>query len=187
MTADKRRELNRIAVRRYRAKNRKVLNAKARVAMAEKRASETLEQREIRLQNSRDYYQKNRTEQLNRQRERKRFLRSKPKLLSENRKKENTSARKRYKNDPEYRRKRKLNSARQYYARKLKGILLQGQKHLCGDPRKGDWKGCGKFVPFYEAHIDHILPKCKGGKDEIDNLQVLHATCNQQAGYRTEP
>jgi 5-methylcytosine-specific restriction protein A len=29
-----------------------------------------------------------------------------------------------------------------------------------------------------EAHIDHVKPKHLGGTDEIDNLQVLCASCH---------
>jgi RNA-directed DNA polymerase len=31
--------------------------------------------------------------------------------------------------------------------------------------------------------IDHIIPKFKGGKDEYDNLQVLHRHCHDKKTY----
>ena len=30
------------------------------------------------------------------------------------------------------------------------------------------------------AHVDHIIPKSRGGKDELSNLQTLHGSCHQR-------
>ena len=34
----------------------------------------------------------------------------------------------------------------------------------------------------YRATIDHIIPRSKGGGDEIENLQLAHARCNKIKG-----
>ena len=38
---------------------------------------------------------------------------------------------------------------------------------------------CGKPAGK-SAHVDHIIPKSRGGKDEMSNLQTLHAVCHQR-------
>lgn len=35
-----------------------------------------------------------------------------------------------------------------------------------------------------EIHIDHIVPLSKGGKDEINNMQVTHSNCNLSKGNK---
>jgi 5-methylcytosine-specific restriction endonuclease McrA len=37
----------------------------------------------------------------------------------------------------------------------------------------------------HRATIDHIQPRSKGGRDEIENLQLAHATCNKIKGNKT--
>ena len=44
---------------------------------------------------------------------------------------------------------------------------------LCGDPVADD-----------DVHIDHITPVSLGGRNEINNLQVAHSTCNLRKGNR---
>ena len=34
-------------------------------------------------------------------------------------------------------------------------------------------------------HVDHIVPRCKGGSDLASNLQAVHAACNIQKGMKT--
>lgn len=43
---------------------------------------------------------------------------------------------------------------------------------------KGRCAICGKFVPFDEFTIDHIIPLAKGGTNELRNLQCTCKTCN---------
>ena len=38
---------------------------------------------------------------------------------------------------------------------------------------------CSKKMKYTEANIDHIKPRSKGGADNLSNMQLAHATCNQ--------
>jgi 5-methylcytosine-specific restriction endonuclease McrA len=40
--------------------------------------------------------------------------------------------------------------------------------------------------PIGAATIEHILPRCHGGSDDLDNLALACARCNQQKGYRLD-
>jgi len=45
---------------------------------------------------------------------------------------------------------------------------------------------CGRVVTGREAHVDHIVPKSKGGQDTLDNLQTLCASCHaKKEGWRS--
>ena len=41
---------------------------------------------------------------------------------------------------------------------------------------------CGNGLPHTILHIDHIIPFCKGGRTEIENLQTLCQECNLGKG-----
>lgn len=41
---------------------------------------------------------------------------------------------------------------------------------------------CGRFVPYSEFTVDHIVPLAKGGKNDFDNLQCACKLCNQLKG-----
>lgn len=43
---------------------------------------------------------------------------------------------------------------------------------------------CGKKLRWHEVTVDHILPICKGGKTDIENLQILCSHCNSQKGSK---
>jgi 5-methylcytosine-specific restriction endonuclease McrA len=43
---------------------------------------------------------------------------------------------------------------------------------------------CGKCGSKSKLHIDHIIPKSKGGKNSLDNVQILCQTCNLKKGNR---
>ncbi|RMF23846.1 MAG: HNH endonuclease [Cyanobacteria bacterium J083] len=52
--------------------------------------------------------------------------------------------------------------------------LLRRDKHQC--------QYCGSK---YKLTIDHVIPRCQGGKDTWENLVIACAECNWQKGNRT--
>ncbi|MBW1953779.1 MAG: HNH endonuclease [Deltaproteobacteria bacterium] len=40
---------------------------------------------------------------------------------------------------------------------------------------------CGQLItPFSGWSVHHVIPRCKGGSDALDNLQLLHPHCHRQ-------
>ena len=56
----------------------------------------------------------------------------------------------------------------------IKNQLYQQQDRKCN--------GCLREMYFDIMQIDHIVPKSKGGNDDIENLQLLCSTCNATKG-----
>ena len=52
------------------------------------------------------------------------------------------------------------------------------------DNQEGKCNGCGTEFEIRHFHIDHIIPKSKGGGDYIDNYQLLCGNCNSIKGNR---
>lgn len=48
---------------------------------------------------------------------------------------------------------------------------------------------CGRPLgPFEDhLHIDHVIPRSQGGTNALDNLQVVHKTCNLRKSDKTAP
>ncbi len=63
-------------------------------------------------------------------------------------------------------------------------IVAQGGR--CGDPQKDPTgKGCGRHLlalPAGSVHVDHIVPRKEGGRDNWVNCQALCTDCNIKAG-----
>ena len=43
---------------------------------------------------------------------------------------------------------------------------------------------CNAFIPLGKETIDHVVPKCKGGKHEWTNIVLSCADCNQKKGWK---
>ena len=52
--------------------------------------------------------------------------------------------------------------------------------------QEGKCKGCGQHFEMRHFHIDHYVPKSKGGTDHRDNLQLLCGACNSMKGDRPQ-
>ncbi len=57
-------------------------------------------------------------------------------------------------------------------------VTLWDRDHLC------KWEECpfeGRIIKtFEEATLDHIVPRSKGGRTRLLNLQLMHTFCNGQ-------
>ena len=59
-----------------------------------------------------------------------------------------------------------------------KDVLYQQQNGSC--------RGCGDHMRQRNLTIDHIVPRSKGGSDDMENLQLLCQACNSMKGNRTQ-
>lgn len=81
----------------------------------------------------------------------------------------------RYRTDENYRAKKILEAKQRNdmrYARH-KAALLERDGNICA------W--CGREM-LGNTQIDHVVPLCRGGTNDLKNLQVLCETCNLQKG-----
>ncbi len=81
-------------------------------------------------------------------------------------------------------RSRRVRDESDYRRHWLHCIVAQNGK--CGDPQKDPTgKGCGRnllALPAVSIHVDHIVPRSKGGRDGWENCQALCSDCNLRAG-----
>lgn len=54
----------------------------------------------------------------------------------------------------------------------------EGDRRAIYNRYKGRCAICGRFVPYDEFTIDHIIPLAKGGDNAMENLQCAHSWCN---------
>ncbi len=59
-------------------------------------------------------------------------------------------------------------------------------KHTLFGLQEGLCNGCRVGFPFRNFTIDHIVPRLKGGQDNIENLQLLCSACNSTKGIGTQ-
>lgn len=58
------------------------------------------------------------------------------------------------------------------------------KKHILYGQQEGKCKGCGQNFEYRHMTLDHLVPKDKGGADDIENLQLLCGHCNSVQGNR---
>ena len=66
-----------------------------------------------------------------------------------------------------------------------KRALLHRQRHrcaLCGHRFARPGLLPPEHLPAYSPTFDHVVPKCQGGPDDLDNFQLVHSACNQWRG-----
>ncbi len=59
-------------------------------------------------------------------------------------------------------------------------------RHTLYGQQEGRCAGCRVLFPFRNMTVDHIVPRSKGGQDNIENLQLLCAACNSTKGAQTQ-
>ena len=69
---------------------------------------------------------------------------------------------------------------RQMYDHQFRKKLAQDQKWVC--------PLCNEQLPYQlvgNTHVDHIMPKSRGGSNKRSNLQTVHSRCNEAKGNLT--
>ncbi len=61
----------------------------------------------------------------------------------------------------------------------------KGLREQLHKEQKGICNGCMNKYQIKDFDIDHILPRAKGGQDNVENLQLLCGNCNKVKGDRT--
>ena len=94
----------------------------------------------------------------------------------------NAHLRERYQTDPEYR-------ARLLDRQRANGTTPLRRRHLPDklEEQQGRCTICGGDIPQGKGanHIDHKIPRSRGGSDDAGNIQAVCARCNRLKGVRT--
>ena len=62
------------------------------------------------------------------------------------------------------------------------GALFNRQQGKCSLCRQPIAIGRGRLPGDAQVDLDHIKPRVLGGRDNLENLQLLHRTCNRRKG-----
>jgi 5-methylcytosine-specific restriction endonuclease McrA len=62
------------------------------------------------------------------------------------------------------------------YAARMRELVRETYGEVC-------WL-CGKSIPEGAFSVDHVIPRSRGGGDEIENLRPAHGRCNSRRGNR---
>lgn len=81
----------------------------------------------------------------------------------------------------------------------LKGMSLKDQKKFSYENLKHYFRvklydvkpfcaGCGnKIETVFEATLDHVVPRSRGGRTRLSNVQLMHPKCNVKKGDAMPP
>ena len=69
------------------------------------------------------------------------------------------------------------------------GETVEVRCSYCGKPGTVEWwlnlNGSPYHVPrFHGLEIDHVIPRCRGGSSDLDNLAIACRHCNRSKGGR---
>ena len=67
---------------------------------------------------------------------------------------------------------------------KIESVGSKGIKERLFNDQDGCCNGCQKDMEIWHFHVDHIVPKSKGGGDYYENYQLLCGNCNGVKGNR---
>ena len=65
--------------------------------------------------------------------------------------------------------------------RRLRALVLDRDAHRCTLPLASG-QLCGAFA----THVDHVVPRSKGGSDALSNLRAACRPCNLRRGDRQD-
>ena len=59
-------------------------------------------------------------------------------------------------------------------------------KHTLYGRQEGICNGCKVLFPFRNLTVDHVVPRARGGGDDLSNLQLLCGACNSMKGQDSQ-